>query len=53
MGQLRNQHVYLGTSRDDLTVGDLAFDVGYQYDFVNGTQTDLASPFPRKRKSRL
>ncbi|SHG88454.1 DUF2860 family protein [Ferrimonas marina] len=38
----RNQRLYLGTSRDDLAVGDLAFEVGYQYDFANGTQLDFA-----------
>ncbi|WP_394243796.1 DUF2860 domain-containing protein [Vibrio astriarenae] len=42
LGQQRNQRVYLGTSRDDLAVGDLAFELGYQYDFANGTQVDVA-----------
>ncbi|PSU06811.1 DUF2860 domain-containing protein [Photobacterium gaetbulicola] len=36
------QRVYLGTSRDDLAVGDLAFEIGYQHDFANGTQLDVA-----------
>ncbi|GAB3527271.1 DUF2860 family protein [Photobacterium alginatilyticum] len=34
--------VYLGTSRDDLAVGTLAFELGYKYDFSNGTQLDVA-----------
>ncbi len=38
----RSQRVYLGTSRDDLAVGDLAFEIGYQFDMKNGTQIDLA-----------
>lgn len=38
----RSQRVYLGTSRDDLAVGDLAFEIGYQFDMRNGTQIDLA-----------
>ncbi|WP_261389194.1 DUF2860 domain-containing protein [Ferrimonas balearica] len=42
LGDSRNQRVYLGTSRDDLAVGDLAFEIGYQYDFANGTQVDFA-----------
>ncbi|MBY5945130.1 DUF2860 domain-containing protein [Photobacterium rosenbergii] len=42
LGDDNNQRVYLGTSRDDLAVGDLAFEVGYQYDFANGTQLDAA-----------
>ncbi|GAD01664.1 DUF2860 domain-containing protein [Agarivorans albus] len=42
LGQQRNQRIYLGTSRDDLAVGDLAFELGYQYDFANGTQIDIA-----------
>ncbi|KHT63816.1 hypothetical protein RJ45_09845 [Photobacterium gaetbulicola] len=33
--------VYLGTSRDDLAVGTLAFELGYQYNFTNGTQLDI------------
>ncbi|AUW05146.1 DUF2860 family protein [Vibrio campbellii] len=42
LGLDRNQRVYLGTSRDDLAVGDLAFELGYQYDMKNGTQIDVA-----------
>ncbi|GAM66473.1 hypothetical protein JCM19236_3925 [Vibrio sp. JCM 19236] len=42
LGEQRNQRVYLGTSRDDLAVGDLAFEIGYQYDMQNGTQIDVA-----------
>ncbi len=42
LGAERNQRVYLGTSRDDLAVGDLAFEIGYQYDMQNGTQIDVA-----------
>ncbi|MEZ9700398.1 DUF2860 family protein [Vibrio sp. 10N.261.46.E12] len=42
LGVERNQRVYLGTSRDDLAVGDLAFEIGYQYDMRNGTQIDVA-----------
>ncbi|WP_261836294.1 DUF2860 domain-containing protein [Vibrio ishigakensis] len=42
LGEQRNQRVYLGTSRDDLAVGDLAFEIGYQYDMQNGTQVDVA-----------
>ncbi|WP_026972410.1 DUF2860 family protein [Aliagarivorans marinus] len=42
LGANNNQRIYLGTSRDDLAVGDLAFELGYQYDFANGTQIDVA-----------
>lgn len=42
LGEDRNQRIYLGTSRDDLVVGDLAFEIGYQYDMLNGTQVDVA-----------
>lgn len=42
LGEERNQRIYLGTSRDDLAVGDLAFEIGYQYDMSNGTQIDVA-----------
>ncbi len=42
LGENRNQRVYMGTSRDDLAVGDLAFEIGYQYDMLNGTQVDVA-----------
>ncbi|MDN2482905.1 DUF2860 family protein [Vibrio agarivorans] len=42
LGKTRNQRIYLGTSRDDLSVGDLAFELGYQYDLANGTQIDFA-----------
>ncbi len=42
LGSERNQRIYLGTSRDDLAVGDLAFELGYQYDMKNGTQIDVA-----------
>ncbi|WP_087016388.1 DUF2860 family protein [Thaumasiovibrio subtropicus] len=42
LGELRHHRVYLGTSRDDIAVGDLAFEIGYQYDFINGTQLDVA-----------
>ncbi|CAH6784210.1 conserved exported hypothetical protein [Vibrio chagasii] len=42
LGEHRNQKVYLGTSRDDLAVGDLAFEIGYQYNMRNGTQLDIA-----------
>lgn len=42
LGADRNQRVYMGTSRDDLAVGDLVFEVGYQYDMANGTQIDVA-----------
>ncbi|HAS6236938.1 TPA: DUF2860 domain-containing protein [Vibrio vulnificus] len=38
----KNQRVYLGTSRDDLAVGTLAFELGYQYDYQNGTKLDIA-----------
>ncbi|WP_333918339.1 DUF2860 family protein [Vibrio crassostreae] len=34
--------VYAGTSRDDLAVGTLAFEVGYQRDLPDGTQIDIA-----------
>lgn len=36
-----SQRIYMGTSRDDLAVGILAFELGYQYDFMNGTQLDI------------
>jgi len=42
LGEDRTQRIYLGTSRDDLAVGDLAFEIGYQYDMLNGTQVDVA-----------
>ncbi|HHP0509498.1 TPA: DUF2860 family protein [Vibrio harveyi] len=42
LGSDRNQRIYLGTSRDDLAVGDLAFELGYQYDMKNGTRIDVA-----------
>ncbi|KOO15423.1 hypothetical protein AKJ18_10535 [Vibrio xuii] len=42
LGGDRNQKVYLGTSRDDLAVGDLAFEIGYQYSMLNGTHIDIA-----------
>ena len=42
LGSDRNQRIYLGTSRDDLAVGDLAFELGYQYDMESGTQIDVA-----------
>ncbi|MDC5721781.1 DUF2860 domain-containing protein [Vibrio europaeus] len=42
LGENRDHRVYLGTSRDDLAVGDLAFEIGYQFDMSNGTQIDLA-----------
>lgn len=42
LGENRNQRIYLGTSRDDLAVGDLAFEIGYQYEMSNGTQIDVA-----------
>jgi len=38
-----NSHrLYAGTSRDDLAVGTLAFELGYQHDLSNGTQIDIA-----------
>ncbi|MCW8329267.1 DUF2860 domain-containing protein [Photobacterium sp. SDRW27] len=38
----QNSHrIYMGTSRDDLAVGTLAFELGYQYDFLNGTRLDI------------
>lgn len=42
LGAERNQRIYIGTSRDDLAVGDLAFEIGYQYNMKNGTQIDVA-----------
>ncbi|QLE87413.1 DUF2860 domain-containing protein [Shewanella sp. Scap07] len=42
LGENRNQRFYMGTSRDDLAVGDLAFEIGYQFDMQNGTQIDIA-----------
>ncbi len=42
LGEDRNQRVYIGTSRDDLAVGDLAFEIGYQFDARDGTQFDIA-----------
>ncbi|KLV10122.1 DUF2860 domain-containing protein [Photobacterium ganghwense] len=41
LNEQNNQRVYLGTSRDDLAVGTLAFEIGYQYDFSNGTKLDI------------
>ncbi|WP_394131639.1 DUF2860 family protein [Shewanella maritima] len=41
-GEGLNQRVYMGTSRDDLAVGDLAFEIGYQLDMQNGTQLDIS-----------
>lgn len=38
-----NSHrLYMGTSRDDLAVGTLAFELGYQRDLSSGTQIDIA-----------
>ncbi|MGR5237155.1 DUF2860 family protein [Vibrio alfacsensis] len=34
--------VYIGTSRDDLAVGTLAFEIGYQHDLSDGTKIDFA-----------
>lgn len=42
LGEDRNRRIYFGTSRDDLAVGDLAFELGYQFDMRNGTQIDVA-----------
>ncbi|RJG47536.1 DUF2860 family protein [Motilimonas pumila] len=42
LGDSRRQRVYLGTSNDDLAIGNLAFELGYQYDFDNGTQIDVS-----------
>lgn len=42
LDQKDSHRVYLGTSRDDLAVGTLAFEVGYQYDFANGTGFDIS-----------
>ena len=41
LNEQNNQRVYLGTSRDDLAVGTLAFELGYQYDYKNGTRLDI------------
>lgn len=41
LNEQNNQRVYLGTSRDDLAVGTLAFELGYQYDYQNGTRLDI------------
>ncbi|ENT9002566.1 DUF2860 family protein [Vibrio parahaemolyticus] len=41
LNEQNNQRVYIGTSRDDLAVGTLAFEVGYQYDYSDGTQLDI------------
>ncbi|ALR18449.1 DUF2860 family protein [Vibrio natriegens] len=41
LNENNNQRVYLGTSRDDLAVGTLAFELGYQYDYHNGTRLDI------------
>lgn len=41
LNENNNQRVYLGTSRDDLAVGTLAFELGYQYDYQNGTKLDF------------
>ncbi|WP_413110306.1 DUF2860 family protein [Thaumasiovibrio sp. DFM-14] len=41
LNENNNQRVYLGTSRDDLAVGTLAFELGYQYDYHNGTKLDI------------
>lgn len=42
MNNAGNQRLYLGTSRDDLAIGILAFEVGYQYDYRDGTKLDIA-----------
>ncbi|MGF1724643.1 DUF2860 family protein [Photobacterium nomapromontoriensis] len=36
------QRFYLGTSRDDIAVGTLAFELGYQHDFTSGTTLDIS-----------
>ncbi|MGF1695360.1 DUF2860 domain-containing protein [Vibrio lamellibrachiae] len=38
----RFHSVYLGTSRDDLAVGTLAFELGYRFTSRRGTKLDLA-----------
>ncbi|MDQ2193411.1 MULTISPECIES: DUF2860 domain-containing protein [Vibrio] len=41
-GDKRQQQVYLGTSRDDIAVGTLALQLGYQYEMETGTVVDVA-----------
>lgn len=41
-GEDRDHRLYMGTSRDDLSVGTLAFEFGYQTKLDSGTTFDLA-----------
>ncbi|MCG9542213.1 DUF2860 domain-containing protein [Vibrio sp. Isolate33] len=41
-GEDRAHRLYMGTSRDDLSVGTLAFEFGYQKQLDSGTTFDLA-----------
>ncbi|WP_210468515.1 DUF2860 family protein [Vibrio crassostreae] len=41
-GEDRDHRLYMGTSRDDLSVGTLAFEFGYQKQLNSGTTFDLA-----------
>lgn len=41
-GEDRDHRLYMGTSRDDLSVGTLAFEFGYQKQLDSGTTFDLA-----------
>lgn len=41
-GSNLNQQLYGGTSRDDIAVGTLAFELGYRYRFQSGTSVDIS-----------
>jgi len=37
-----SQRLYIGTSREDIAVGTLAFELGYQFDLESGTTVDVS-----------
>ncbi|WP_070970248.1 DUF2860 domain-containing protein [Vibrio sonorensis] len=41
-GQGNNQQLYVGTSREDIAVGTLAFELGYKYQLGSGMILDLS-----------
>lgn len=41
-GSKLNQQVYVGTTRADIAVGTLAFQLGYQYQLPSGTILDVS-----------
>lgn len=41
-GSARQQQIYAGTSREDIAVGTLAFELGYKYQLPGGTIVDVS-----------